>query len=383
MLTYNKPLYKAPQLWRFLIICCIVAVIASVPRLFRYVRWLRDPYVVVVSNDSKAKKTIEALRKGDWKPEESDVEIWRTVYGDGKSERYAEDYVAEMSQNPMFAKTHPINFWGVVVDQYGERVSGAVVTFNWLNFWGREQGKAKGVTGDDGVIKLLNARGPSLLIFVEKAGYVQTRQSSGITLDYSSPSGERFIPDPRMPFKLVIGKPRLEQLLPVIHRHFSLQKEGVLFGCDPAAGKYTTNGPFFFGYRYGPRRGLAADDMQFVIRIRGGGLVQTTDILGWDAPQEGYVDECVITLPKNWDWKKPSPIIEAYYKLQQPERWGYMRGVMSELRPGSRGPQSFEADFVTTTNGSRWLDHGLNWLNSGVLDEHATPVDGVVPWGDE
>ncbi len=333
----------------------------------------------MVSTAEEARHNLQLPPGVDVAVNPVDLDIWQSIYGREKPENYPERYAVEIARNSSFANLHPINFWGVVVDQYGVPVSEAEVVFVWLNFRGHRQGSETIKTAADGRVKLLNAAGPSLMVYARKEGYIESRATGPFMFEFAAPTRERFIPDPRKPIRLLLGKPRVSPLLSHVQKQLVIPRSGVFLGYDPIATRYTTNGPFFFRYEVGATDSVGQAEVKVQIGVQGGGFVETDDVLPWDAPAWGYRSPFEHVYPKRWDWVNPSPEVKAYFHLIDPDRWGFMRTVLSDAAPIRTGHVLLETHFVMTTNSSRQLDHGPVPDNMSYEVKTGPPENGIVP----
>ncbi len=339
-----------------------------------------DPFIALSSTPEEARLNIQSEARGITRVEESDLRLWNELYGAESLRDNQRRATGEIDNTLPSSEPNLINFWGHVVDQHGAPVAGAKIHFAWRNL---RRGKVSSVdiqTAGDGRIKLIGASGSLLVVFVSKEGYVPSQTAASSSYEYAGPSGKRFTPDPRKPVRLVLGKPRLSTLLPLITKAVPVPKTGELFGFDPETYVYTTNGPFFFRCSVGALDDQQQAEVKFQIAVRNGGLIETVDEIPWDAPEGGYRPEITRFYPKHWDWIHPSIETRAYFHLTQPDRWGFLRAVVNDERTSrlaTPGPALVEMSFVMTTNVARQLDHGLSSANISYLVTEA-PENGRV-----
>jgi hypothetical protein len=80
----------------------------------------------------------------------------------------------------------PINFWGKVVDQNGNAIEGAKVTFTIDSHMGEDDGKPKVTVLSDagGLFSLTNKKGAGIVVYVAKEGYYSTEEQSAAAVNY-------------------------------------------------------------------------------------------------------------------------------------------------------------------------------------------------------
>jgi len=84
------------------------------------------------------------------------------------------------------AYNSPIDFWGKVVDQNGNPVAGATVTFSVDSQpWEEEdQRKVTMLSGANGLFSLTGKKGVGIVVYVSKEGYYSTEDQSAAALNY-------------------------------------------------------------------------------------------------------------------------------------------------------------------------------------------------------
>jgi len=79
----------------------------------------------------------------------------------------------------------PINFYGKVVDQNGQPVSGASVEFGWTDISKDGSSQSKTSSDGEGKFNLENQKGRVLMVTVSKPGYYTAKQQNQVGFDYA------------------------------------------------------------------------------------------------------------------------------------------------------------------------------------------------------
>src|SRR5438874_10348983 len=79
----------------------------------------------------------------------------------------------------------PINFFGRVVDEKGQPISGAKIELSWTNLSQAGSSEAETKTDAEGYFSLLNKKGRHLQVRVSKDGYYTPKQQQ-ISFDYAA-----------------------------------------------------------------------------------------------------------------------------------------------------------------------------------------------------
>src|SRR6267142_2069394 len=124
----------------------------------------------------------------------------------GRSEPAADQKVLTVWQAP-------IEFYGKVVDENSNPVSGATISFQWVEVPKEEGNRTTNVDSDSsGLFSLHDARGPSLSVSVRKDGYYSSREEGHPAFKYGVYANPDFSPDPLTPvvFHLHRARPGVE-----------------------------------------------------------------------------------------------------------------------------------------------------------------------------
>ncbi len=180
----------------------------------------------------------------------------------------------------------PIEFYGIVLDQFDQPVACADISMVWTTDGGTRTNNIE--SGEDGKFSLSDASGKRLSVQVLKLGYTRTISWTQ-SFDYSSFSDDYFhVPDSAKPVIF-----RLQKLIkPEPLYEYNVSKKIVLGGppllLDPATGK-TGNGDFAFSVNLGSGLGRYGSDYTVTIQATGGaGFALSNEEFLFSAPDSGY-----------------------------------------------------------------------------------------------
>jgi hypothetical protein len=245
-----------------------------------------------------------------------------------------------------------INFYGKVVDERSNAVSGADVQFSWTESPSENGNReAKTETGPDGLFSLNGERGAILGVHIGKEGYYSSRQGSD-TFHYSVMG--RFIADPKSPVVFRLRKMGLVQPLVAMKRNRAIPRDGTPVWFDLTTGNTAPgeNGDLVvrcWTQDHGKPRGQRYD-WHCTVAVPGGGLVPTDEEFPFLAPEGSYAPAEEIIMPADRpDWKDDVEL-RFYYRLAN-GRYGRMKFAMIA------GGQHFcMIDSVLNPSGSRNLE---------------------------
>lgn len=217
----------------------------------------------------------------------------------------------------------PINFYGKVVDENSNAVTGADITFGWSEF-PTVEGAHRATTKSDtqGIFSLHDKRGPALDIWVGKEGYYA---SQGGQKGFSYMNGD-FSPDSENPIVFFLRKKG--QAEPLIKTDFpvgmgqiaQLRHDGTPVEIDLLKGEKVSAGSGQLKlefWRDVSNNKANAFDWKLQLTVPGGGLVETSQEFAFEAPQNGYQPATVIDMPAtNQNWRGE---IRSKYYIQLPD----------------------------------------------------------------
>ncbi len=219
----------------------------------------------------------------------------------------------------------PISFYGRVIDQHGEPVAGARVTFSANDDPMARTSSEYVTTSDaDGLFFIDHIVGCSLAVAVSKDGYKGIPQndsrfvtSSGV-FDYGikSASAPR-LPDKNAPAIFRLHKIGIvEPLLKIGEKNFRMARDGT-----PLSIAVDKEGAHQVVLRCWNRElqrpaGQQQYDWKLDVRVPIGGLVARRDAFAFEAPQDGYAASDVIDMPMSLPYQKWDSFAERSYFIR-------------------------------------------------------------------
>jgi hypothetical protein len=266
------------------------------------------------------------------------------------------------NSDPEFQWKMPIEFYGRVVDQFGEPVAGATVLLTWTAV--DDAHRAEVDSDSRGRFELVGVRGKFLGVSIRKLGYLPTTRS-GSGFEYAEFSSERFhVAVREEPVEF-----RLHKLLGADPMLKYITNREVVVGSDPIvldveSGSIGTAGDLSFRITTGSLRGPSGPDFSIAVAaIDGAMLAATTDEFLFTAPEAGYSTSMVLRVtPSDPAYRRAQP-----YRFYVKTRSGKYAAVTGEItiREGlSEGMAGFHAIIFHNPSGSRNLefDH-RKWIN--------------------
>ncbi len=190
----------------------------------------------------------------------------------------------------------PINFWGRVVDQYGQSVAGAQVKYSFVQEYFREATIVDGgITDEQGLFSIAGKTGASVLVSVFKEGYYGTDESSR-SFGYGMPSGE-IPPTEEDPALFVLRRMGdTEPLIKLETGGLRVPPDGTpyMLSLRRARGELSAEVvsadvqiELLSDYKPPPPHGQRFD-WSFRVSVPGGGIVERADGFSFEAPVENY-----------------------------------------------------------------------------------------------
>jgi hypothetical protein len=183
----------------------------------------------------------------------------------------------------------PQDFYGKVIDQYGQPVVGARVNGDLMFIRGFDIGEGKEVhttqTDADGLFQFTGLRGWELAVAPSKSGYELGRNMTAMTL----PAGGKTSTDNRAIFKMW----KLKGAEPMTHMEFDsrVPYDGTSASFDLATGKKVVSGDLRVTLLRSPlqiQRGRDKFDWTVTIEMLNGGILPENDLYPNWAPDSGY-----------------------------------------------------------------------------------------------
>ena len=163
-------------------------------------------------------------------------------------------YDAMKKADANFEKKMPIEFYGRVVDQFGQPVAGATVVFQWTTVIGPVTNPEKRTaTGPDGCFELKDVQGKVLAVSVDKIGYDRTDDWIQ-NFEYADFFYDNFyVPDPNNPVLFHLRKILDAEPMYLFKTHNDLSPGSPPLTLDVASGKMNTPGDFAFSVQIGEK----------------------------------------------------------------------------------------------------------------------------------
>jgi hypothetical protein len=190
----------------------------------------------------------------------------------------------------------PISFYGKVVDENNQPVSGASVHLDWKAFIVTPSHAATVLSDDSGAFSLTGKFGRQLYVSVEKSGYYGSSRNQGAgSFQYAGVSGEPFIPDQGAPILYYLRKKGSGVGL-LITSQYGVRSDyavkapidGTKVNIDLTQRK-TGEGPMEISQvkpEYGNWR--TATEWSFTVSIPEGGFVEENEEFAFNPPESGY-----------------------------------------------------------------------------------------------
>jgi hypothetical protein len=271
-------------------------------------------------------------------------------------QKIAEGERAKQEQEKAFLTVFntPIKFWGKVVDQYGKPVEGATVKFSANDKYWESGSKYQTQSDVGGFFSITNAKGISLSVDVEKAGYHRNPQSYGSFSYVSRDSAQdKSIPTSDNPAIFVLRK--MGETVPLVHvseRSVRVPKSGSPVEVILETGLTTGQGDLKVQCWTSDQAKDAQGryDWKCVLTVFGGGLVERNDGFAFEAPAEGYQESVELT-PSSERWA--SNVEKQYFVKLSDNR--YAR-INFRMRTGGEHFFVIES-YLNPTPGSRNLEY--------------------------
>jgi hypothetical protein len=269
-------------------------------------------------------------------------------------QRGSAESVNEMNQRALAQWQAPINFYGKVVDESNNPVSGANIHFRWSEKPAEDGMRTADTESDaEGLFSLQGEHGRSLTVWFGKDGYYAS-QGGQRTFLYAL--GQDIIsPDPYNPviFQLRKKGHGVASLI-MLKQNYRVARDGTPLAINLVSGASATSESSDFVVRCwtqdaGKRPGEKYD-WRCVVSVPGGGAVTNDDEFAFTAPETGYAPTLEIAMPADRpDWTSDVDL-KFYYRLAD-GRYGRMTFSMIA------GGQHFcMIDSVLNPTGSRDLE---------------------------
>ena len=192
--------------------------------------------------------------------------------------------------DPAFQWKMPIEFYGKVVDQFGEPIPDAKILFQWTTVVGKvPDPEQQSWSGTDGRFELRNVQGKTLAVKVSKPGYTRTEDwAQGF--EYAAFYQENFyVADPTNPTLFHLRKEIETEPLYLFKASDRLALNDHPRILELASGKMTAYGDFSFALKTLNRPNDSSSNFFVEIgALNGSGLILTKEEFPIRAPVSGY-----------------------------------------------------------------------------------------------
>jgi hypothetical protein len=265
--------------------------------------------------------------------------------------------------DPDFQWKMPIEFYGKVIDQFGQPVAGAEVELNWTTVIGPIPDPKKSIyTGTDGRFEVAGIQGKGITISVYKEGYDRTRNSFG-SFEYAAFYQQNFhVPDPNHPVVFRLHKTMEAEPLYVFSPYGYITPSGEPLIINIESGKIGARGDLAFSVALGTETNRYGSD--FIVNMQGlngAGFVFSNEEFLSQAPELGYQNTFSVTHKVDVPNYKPELLLKFYVKTGT----GKYASVGVTIRLwGDFSKADFSAGIHYNPSGSRNLEFDQNkWIN--------------------
>lgn len=235
-------------------------------------------------------------------------------------------------RDPYWQYKLPISFYGKVIDEVGQPISGANIAFSWTDLSQEGTSQQNALSDTSGLFSLTGVTGKSLTVQVSKEGYKLYHSSNRSGFDFSSLSmpERHYSPDPHSPVQYVMRKNGLKEPLIQVNRKFSA----------------STNQPTIFNLGGDDSTSIKIELLQnnsekagqsgawsMRINVPNGGVQVSTNEFPFEAPETGYETEIRVdrgvAKPETW----PNPYLGGEFFIKVGNSYGRLHLQMIEGSP--------------------------------------------------
>jgi hypothetical protein len=227
----------------------------------------------------------------------------------------------------------PIDFYGKVIDENSNAVSGASIAFRWDDLTAPDWTRTSSTLSDaDGLFSLNGKRGATLTVSASKEGYYTSRSDTDSFYFVFAPNNQVYSPDQSNPIifhlhkkgqgaDLVTSANGLQTSLAAL-----VPLNGAPLSVDLLQQKVGGSGDLELS-QVKPDRShwQSATNWSFHMNIPTGGFIEQADAFPFIAPEGGYQTTVDLNFVKGEpDWK--TQITKTYYiAFGQPRKYGWFR----------------------------------------------------------
>jgi len=216
---------------------------------------------------------------------------WTSPIRNDPDSNYTRWYILESAKDPRIDWKSPMSFFGLVLDEQNQPVQEVVIDMIWTDLSAQGNSQERCFSDGNGKFALLNRRGKTLCMRLSRTGYYVAGGGQNC-YEYASPwEGNRFYPDSNNP--VIFRLKKAGKIEPLIGYSVSLpvSNESRPTDYDLLTGKWIEPGSIQFECQIGPEAAAQRRfDWKFSLRVPGGGILERTNRLDFEAPAEGYVE---------------------------------------------------------------------------------------------
>ncbi len=247
----------------------------------------------------------------------------------------------------------PINFYGKVMDQYGQPINAVKVDGGVMLYGGFTQSKSETYntqTDTQGRFSFVGLHGVDFGVNFQKDGYFyDLKISSKRPDDYYTTSPDR---------PIIYTMWKLQGAEPMVHQSFIpiLPCDGTPINVNLSAGKaVSTGGDIMVAFTRNPVQIVRGKPFEWTLtlNVRGGGLVEVHDPYPYEAPADGYQQTITITTGADPKSYMDSAKKTFYYKSADGKYGRMTIDLQADFQPP---PTFFGITFYLNPSGSRNLE---------------------------
>ena len=263
--------------------------------------------------------------------------------------------------DPNFQWKMPIEFYGKIIDQFGESVAAATVDLTWTAV--DDSHRTEILSDNDGNFQFSGVHGKTLGVSIRKVGYLPTKESGG-GFEYAEFSNGRFhVPDRERPVvfrlqKLMGAEPMLKF---ITNAEVDVGPTPVVLNVE--TGKLGSGGDLSFNIITGAKGQYGPDFTITITAMNGAAFAFSADEFMNSAPEGGYQTAVVFNkLSSEQGYNRVQPY--RFYVKTRSRKYAAVDGDITIREGLSEGKAGFHAIVYLNPSGSRNLefDH-RNWLN--------------------
>jgi hypothetical protein len=260
--------------------------------------------------------------------------------------------------DPYWADKIEIEFYGKVVDENNQPVSGATAKFSKVDLSAEGSTQLETESDANGLFSLQGVTGRGLGVTVEKSGYYSSKMNR-YGFDYASFWDESFYQsDSNNPVVFHLHKKGEAEPLLFRQTLYGLKPDGTPQYIDLVTGKKATGGSPIGDIMISLNRSLSDDPNKFnwtliVQGVGAAGLIESHDEFMFEAPDSGY--ENTIQIKKQVEDTDYQRQVTANYYVRLADGKTYAR-IEAEIRPKYNDQGAVDLKLYLNPSGSRNLE---------------------------